>query len=138
MATSLAEDGNDVTVLALCYGGVLERETQGKINVRRIKLKSSILPNGNKLFGSIKYLEFIFRIIWGYSRADIWHCNDFKPFMVGVFARFFRRKLKLVYDCHELQSETWGISSIEKKLTKFIERKFAQSASVITVGKSVF
>ena len=137
MANSLAENGYDVTILALCYGDVPEVESQGKINVRRLKLKSGVLPSGNKLFGSIKYFEFFFRIIWGYRKADIWHCNDFKPFMVGVIARFFNRKLKLVYDCHELQSETWGISKIEKKLTKYIEDKFAHSARVITVGESI-
>ena len=60
MANSLAENGYDVTILALCYGDVPELESQGKINVRRLKLKSGALPSGNKLFGSIKYLEFIF------------------------------------------------------------------------------
>ena len=137
MATSLAENGYDVTILALCYGDVPEAETQGKINVRRLKLKSSKLPSGNKIFGSIKYLEFIFRIIWGYRKADIWHCNDFKPFMVGVMARFFNRKLKLVYDCHELESERNGVTSIERFLVLKVEKWFIKKSFVIHVSEGI-
>lgn len=137
MATSLAENGYDVTLLALCYGGVLEHETQGKVAVRRIKLRSGVLPNGNKIFGSIKYLEFIFRIIWAYRKADIWHCNDFKPFMVGVLARFFNRKLKLVYDCHELESERNGVTKFERKLVLKIEKWFIRNHFVIHVSEGI-
>lgn len=137
MANSLAENGYDVTILALCYGDVPELESQGKINVRRLKLKSGVLPSGNKLFGSIKYLEFIFRIIWAYRKADIWHCNDFKPFMVGVLARFFNRKLKLVYDCHELESERNGVTKFERKLVLKIEKWFIRNHFVIHVSEGI-
>tara|TARA_B100000768_G_C11284977_1_gene381816 strand:+ start:16243 stop:17367 length:1125 start_codon:yes stop_codon:yes gene_type:complete len=137
MATSLAENGYEVTILALCYGDVSELETQGEINVTRLKLKSSKLPSGNKLFGSIKYLEFIFRIILGYRNADIWHCNDFKPFMVGVIARFFNRKLKLVYDCHELESERNGVTSLERSLVLKVEKWFIKKSFVIHVSEGI-
>lgn len=137
MANSLCNAGHDVTVVGLLYGDVVEEETQGKIKVKRLKLSSGRLPNGNKIFGSIKYLEFFYRLISGYRKADIWHCNDWKPFFVGLIARIFNRKLQLVYDCHELQSETLGISKIEKRLVKFLERKYIHKFPVIVVGKGI-
>lgn len=137
MATSLAEDDYDVTILALCYGDVLPEEIQGKVKVKRLKLSSSVLPNGNKFYGSIKYLEFFFRIIKGFRKADIWHCNDFKPFLVGVIARFFNPKLKLVYDCHELESERNQITKIERRLVKFIEKRYIQKHFVIHVSEGI-
>ena len=137
MANSLSLHGFSVTVVAMYSGDVLESENQGNIKVRRLRLKSNQLPDGFKPFGAIKYLEYFFKVVKNYKNADIWHCNDFVPFLVGILARYFNSKLKIVYDCHELQSETRGIGRFEKKFIKFIERKYINSVKVITVGESI-
>ena len=75
MATSLAENGYEVTVLAVCYDDVLEEETQGKVKVKRLKLSTGSLPRGIKFYGVLRFLEFIFRTVKKFRKVDVWHCN---------------------------------------------------------------
>lgn len=136
-AKSLQSQGYEVHVVALLKGDVKAREVFDGIPVHRIRLKTMVLPEG-VIWGGIKYIEMFIRIIAGYRKFDIWHCNDFEPFLIGRVARFFRRKLKLVYDCHEYESERFGKHKIEKWFIANVERRIIKKASaVINVSEGI-
>ncbi|MEN9347071.1 MAG: hypothetical protein RLZZ77_582 [Bacteroidota bacterium] len=138
IAKSLQDKGHEVSVVALKKGEVSEREVFQGLPVHRIVLKSSSLPNNNKLFGAIKYLEFFLKVIFTYRKVDVWHCNDFEAFLVGALAKMTRPKLKLVYDAHEYERERLGQSKWVSKFVALGERLFIRwTEIVITVGPSI-
>lgn len=138
MAYALQEWGNEVSVVGLLKGDVLEHEQFKGITVHRMKLRSMSLPDNNKIFGMIKYIELFFKIIFQYRKKDIWHCNDFEAFLIGALAKITRPKLVLIYDCHEYERERNGMPKILRLFVKVFERLFIPlAAEVITVGPSI-
>jgi glycosyltransferase involved in cell wall biosynthesis len=136
-AKSLQNAGYDVTVVALLKGDVQEHEVFDGIPVHRIKLKTMRLPEG-VIWGGIKYLEMFYRIIRNYRKFNIWHCNDFEPFLIGRFAKIFNRKLKLVYDCHEYESERYGKAKAEKWFIAKAEKAIIKHAEqIINVSEGI-
>ena len=51
------------------------------------------------------------------------HCHDYITLPIGFFAKLLLRS-KVVYDAHELESETNGLNNILKKLIFFFEKVF--------------
>ena len=137
-AISLKNNGYDVTVLALFEEPLLEYEDVSSIAVHRIRLKSRGWSK-KKYIQIFKYVEFIFRVIKGYRKADIFHCNDLNTLPIGVIVKlFFNRGAKIVYDAHEYETEINGVHGIEKKLKIWLERILIKSADkVITVSDSI-
>lgn len=92
------------------------------IQVTRFKLYSKRWPK-NLFFQIIKYLEYAFKIIFGYSGRNVSlvnvHCLALLP--VGVALKYFY-KAKLVYDTHELETEVDGNYGLRKFLCKISER----------------
>lgn len=69
--------------------------------------------------------------------ADIYHAHDLNTLPVAYWAK---KKMggKLVYDSHELYVETSGISSLEKLISKILERVLIRRSNrVITVNRSI-
>jgi glycosyltransferase involved in cell wall biosynthesis len=87
----------------------------------------------------IKLYFIYFRNILSEKEINIMHCNDLNTLPVGVFAKMFNRKLKLVYDSHEYAiNDTPYESKISIWLKYFIERVLIQFADkVITVSNSI-
>lgn len=138
VAKAIQEKGHDITVVAFKKGDVAEREVFRGLPVHRIVLKSATLPNNNKLFGAIKYLEFFLKVIFTYRKVDIWHCNDFEAFLIGVLAKITRPRLKIVYDAHEYERERLGQGKAVSMFVGLIEKLFiGWSEVVITVGPSI-
>lgn len=138
IARSLQDLGHDVVVVGLLKGDVLPREVFKRVPVHRIKLTSMILPERNKFFGAIKYLEYFIKVIWFYRKWDTWHCNDFEAFLLGCVAKCTRPSLKLVYDCHEYERERYGLTGLFKSFVGFMEGKLIGLAEVvIVVGPSI-
>ncbi len=134
---SLRDMGFDVEIVGLLKGDVKEFDEADGIPVRRVKIKTMSLPEG-KLWGAIKYLEIIFRIVFNYRKADVWHCNDFEIFLMGVFAKITRPKLRLIYDSHEYQAERYGRSGLEKTFVQKMERWTIRKADhIIQVSKGI-
>ena len=48
------------------------------------------------------------KIAFGYRRFEAWHCNDAEAFVIGLLAKLTRPSLRLIYDCHEFESERNG------------------------------
>jgi len=137
-AISLKRNAYDVKVLALFEEPYLEHEEVSGIDVHRIKLKSRGWSK-KKYIQVFKYVEFIFRVIKQYRKADIFHCNDLNTLPIGVIVKLFlNRGTKIVYDAHEYETEVNGVHGIEKKLKIWLERILIKSADkVITVSDSI-
>jgi glycosyltransferase involved in cell wall biosynthesis len=88
--------------------------------------------------GRIHYLEYVFQVIFKYRKVDVWHCNDYEAYVIGVLAKMTRPKLKLVYDCHELESHRNGKSGFMRIVVRTFEHIFIHwSKLVITVSPSI-
>ena len=138
VAMALNQRGHEVHVVALKKGDVQEHEIVNGLRVHRVSLKSLQLPENNKFYGAIKYAEFFLRVIGAYRKYDVWHCNDFEAFLIGLLAKITRPKLKLVYDAHEYERERFGIGKFVRNFISFFEKMgipFAET--VITVSPSI-
>lgn len=137
ISESLASAGHDVTVVALHKAGLLPHESRGAWHVHRTQLWTNRLPRGT-FFGAIKMLELALRVTWKWRQADAWHCNDFEAFVLGCLAQRLNRKLDLIYDCHEFESERNAKPELERKIVRWLESRWIHRASaVITVSPSI-
>lgn len=101
--------------------------------LNRFKLSSRKLSK-NLFVQVLKYFEFIFRVTKFYKNKDIKminiHSIALLPF--GVFLKYFY-KSKLVYDTHELETETNGSIGLRKKVAKFMEKSLIKKCDLIFV-----
>lgn len=112
----------NIYIAALHSGGLEERETISKIiALKRFVLRSRNLGKG-LLLQAVKYLEFCFRVISHYKGTGIGVVNvhSLNLLPLGCALKFFYGA-KLVYDAHELETETNGLRGLRKKLSKLIE-----------------
>ncbi|MFO0360777.1 MAG: glycosyltransferase [Flavobacteriales bacterium] len=138
VADTLTNAGHEVVVVALLKGNVPEREVYHGISVHRIRLRSLSLPDNNKFYGGLKFLEFFLKVMWNYRRFDVIHCNDFEGLIAGVMVKMSRPSVKLVYDSHEYQREKFGLNPFMKKVIGFMERLFIHwPARFITISPSI-
>lgn len=121
--------------IASLHADDLEEEKIYKDNLvlNRFKLSSRKLSK-NLFVQILKYFEFIYRITLFYRKKDIKminiHAIALLPF--GVFLKYFY-KSKLVYDTHELETETNGGNGLRKKLAKFVEKTLIKKCDLIFV-----
>ena len=135
VSATLSTEGHDVTVVALHKPGLPKRERQAdSFDVRRIRL---VMPT--RVFrGALKLVELAIKIALGYRRFDAWHCNDAEAFVIGLLAKLSRPGLRLIYDCHEFESERNGKSRRYLRAVGWLERRFIRFADeVIVVSPSI-
>lgn len=110
-----------------------EEKIQEKILLKRFSLKSRKLSKSIVLQG-IKYIEFMVRVIFFYRKKDIKMVNihSITLLPLGVLLKYFYN-VKLVYDTHELETETSGSKGLRKSLSKFIEKKLIQKCDLVFV-----
>ncbi len=110
-----------------------ERIYSDNLILNRFKLKSRNLSK-NLFVQVLKYLELLYRITFFYRKKNIKmvniHSIALLPF--GVFLKYFYRA-KLVYDTHELETETGDYSPMRKKLAKFMEKTFIKKCDIVFV-----
>lgn len=99
----------------------LDVKYSNQISLKRFSLKTRGLSKG--LFGqAIKYTEFIICVLSFYNRRGIDIVN---VHALGLLPLGYLFKLiystKLIYDTHELESETNGLKGLRKHLSKWIE-----------------
>jgi len=135
---SLQKAGYDVKVVALWEDDVEEFDKVQNIPVHRVKLVSKNWSK-NKIIQIIKYFEFLYRVIKQYKNTDILHCNDLNSLPIGVLVKkFFNKDIKIVYDAHEYETEINGLTGIQKKLNKKLEKFLIKDADkVITVSNAI-
>ena len=104
----------------------------------RIPLKTRSLPK-NLAIQLIKYLEFAVRCLWHYRKAkiDIVNCHALAILPIGFLFKIMFDS-KLVYDTHELETETNGAGGIRKKLSRWLEKGLIPYVDMtIVVGESI-
>lgn len=134
---TLAKAGYHVTVVALHAEGLAEKEVIGnQINVHRIALQSRKWSK-NRIIQLFKYAEYLFQIIKHHRKADIIHCNDIEPLPLAVIIKwFFNRKIKIVYDAHELEfdKKEKGSGYYPQSILAFVEKMLIKNTdAMITV-----
>jgi glycosyltransferase involved in cell wall biosynthesis len=110
-----------------------EEAVNDKIQIDRFNLTSRRLSK-NFFVQVIKYLEYCWRIFFFYRKKDIEivnvHTLGLLP--LGVLLKFFYRA-KLVYDTHELETETNGSKGFRKKIGKWLERNLIKHVDLTIV-----
>ncbi len=100
---SLRKAGYEVEVCALHEGDLPEGEIVEGVPVHRIRLKSRSWSK-HRLIQALKYIELWYRFIKRYKKYDLIHCNDVEPLPMCVLTKLlFNRKLRIIYDAHELE-----------------------------------
>jgi len=134
---SLKNAGYDVQVVGLHQEPLDEFDEVQGISVHRVKL-STMNWSKNLLASFVKYMEWTYKIVKTYKSSDIIHCNDLNTLHIGVISKLFNKKLKVVYDAHEYETEIDGLSGIRKKLSKLSEKFLIRYADrVITVSNAI-
>jgi len=140
-ASTLAQNGYSVTVLALKDEDTPGKEIINGYRVERINLTLRGLPK-KSAFQIPKYMEFITR---SYHRcvalkAHIIHAHDLNALPPAYLASK-RTDAKLIYDSHELALERNAMqfrSGLERKFWQHVERSLIKKAgAVITVSPGI-
>lgn len=110
-----------------------QKKYNEKLILNRFRLSSRKF--GKNIFVQIlKYVEFIVRVTIFYRRKEIGliniHTLALLPF--GIFLKNLYNA-KLVYDTHELETETDGQIGIRKKLAKILEKKLIRKCDLVFV-----
>ena len=135
ISRSLQNNGYDVTLVTTHFDKELPKEEiiEGfkvkRFNVGRVK----ILPLNLILFWIV--------VIKNFRKENIFHCNDLYALPPAyIIKKFFNKKAKIVYDCHE--HETEARIYIGKPVIKFFAKMFEkvmikEADKVITVSESI-
>lgn len=113
-------------------------ENLGGRLLKRFSLSSRHLPK-NLLAQFVKYIEWHCRVVAYCSKFDIAiiHCHDLAPLAISVHLKFITGA-KLIYDAHELETETNGLSGLRKILAKLFEKYLVKLVdAIVTVSPSI-
>ena len=125
----------DTVYIASLYASNLEKEQRysERLILNRFKLKTR---NLSKYFFMqvFKYIEFVCKVTFFYQTRAIKMVNvhSIALLPLGVLLKYLY-KAKLVYDAHELETETSGLSGARKKLAKFMEKDMIKKCDLIFV-----
>ena len=116
----------------------LEENGNSKV-YRTIKYNREYSGPFRKIYQAFIYLKYFFYVIYKLNRYNVVHCNDLETLPHGVIAKIFNRKLKVVYDAHEYETETlWMQNKLKKYLAKKIEGFLIKFSDLnITVSASI-
>ena len=135
VSTELVQAGHEVTVVGLHRTHLPRTEAhKAGFSVERVRI---YMP-GFRMLGALKWAELTLRIALKYRKADVWHCNDAEAFGMGLLAKWLRPQLKLVYDCHEFESERNGKPQWLSRAVRAMEERYIHKAEeVIVVSPSI-
>lgn len=122
---SIVDSGliDEIIIVAIWRCGLHEHEDlDQKRHIWRVPLKFRLLP-ANNFFKAFLILEWLLRVLWRYRNESIAviNCHSLLVLPLGILFKLFL-KSKLVYDAHELETETHGSRGIRKLVAKMIER----------------
>lgn len=139
LSVARLEEVDRVFIAALHLNGLpRHEELSAQIYVNRFSLRTRGLGKGLG-FQLLKYIEFVLRVLFCYRKMDVGIVNVHS---LGLLPLGFLFKViyraKLVYDTHELETETNGLSGLRKKLSKWVERLLIKSADhIFVVSESI-
>lgn len=123
-----------VYIASLCSDYLNEQEIyRDNLILNRFKLSSRKLSK-NLVVQVFKYFEFIYRVTLFYRNKDIKIVNIHAIALLplGVLLKYLY-KATLVYDTHELETETNGSNGLRKKLAKFMEKSLIKKCDIVFV-----
>lgn len=137
---SAAKLGRDepIQVVALWEPGLEIEEEANGVNVWRVALRSRGWPK-NLLVQLIKYLEWAYKVVARKrrDRLTIIHAHNVATLPVGALLKWLTGA-PLVYDAHELESETNGLGKFRSRLTRWSESLWIRAADgTVTVCDSI-
>ena len=128
-----------VYIAAIWEPGLKEKEhLDVRREVWRVRLKTRYLPSGS-FWKAIRFIEWLIRIFLRFRRQRIAliNCHSLLILPLGIVFKHFLRS-KLVYDTHELETETTAMSKLRKRFSKMIERLLVHKAdAVVVVSNSI-
>ncbi len=140
--TTLAQSGlfDEIVIVGIKDETLSEHEELDSVRrVWRVKVffkKSIASKNSYKAFNYIEWMGKIFFRFRKEKALTVTSHNLFTLMLGVLFKRFSRAAL--VYDAHELETETSGSVGLRKRLVKYIERKCIYSTDqVIVVSDSI-
>lgn len=135
---SLVKAGYDVNLLALYSNGLKKVENINGINLKRL---SCVFNRWQGNLPKIMVVVFVFILKASIMarKAKIIHCNDLQALPVGFLVKFlFNRRVKIVYDAHEYETEKSGLNGILKSFVKIAERFLVRYVDkIITVSDKI-
>ena len=137
-SNSLANNGYRVEVIAHLDKGLKEIEQKNGYMVKRLGYLDRTVTKSK--IGKLKaYLTFLKESVLYCKDFDILHCNDINMLPIAVIVKkYFNKNVKIVYDAHEYETETYALHGIQKKITKLNEKSLIKYADrVITVSDSI-
>ncbi len=137
ISNSLRNRNYSVKIIAMHDRDTLVHEAVNGIEVERLIIQSRRLPK-LLIFHIIMYIEFCVKSIKRSVDANVIHCNDLNTLIIGVLSKILNKKIRIVYDCHEYETEINGLSGVRKIISKFMERVLIGWAdSILTVSDSI-
>ncbi|MBL0687388.1 MAG: glycosyltransferase [Sulfurospirillum sp.] len=135
---SLAKNHYKVEVIAHGDKDLLEVEEKENFKIVRFNYLDRKVTKSKKDKLKI-YLLWAKEVISYVKTFDILHCNDLNALPIAfIIKKFFNKNIKIVYDAHEYETETNGLSGLQKTLTKKLEKFLIKYAdSVICVSNSI-
>jgi glycosyltransferase involved in cell wall biosynthesis len=138
---SLVQSGlmQHIYIAALHENGLSEHEDidTGR-SIWRVRLKSRKWPR-NLPVQILKYMEFSVKVI-RYARPkhiEVVNIHSLALLPLGVVLKWIFGA-KLVYDAHELETETYGLGGLRKAIARHVERILIKYADlVIVVGDAI-
>lgn len=123
-----------ITIIALGAEGLAEHDQiSEKIELYRFRLLTRSLPK-SLFFQSLKYIEFFLRsvILVGKNKPTVVNAHSLGVLPIALACKFFF-KAKVVYDAHELETETNGLKGLRQRFSKFLERKLIYGSDLMFV-----
>jgi glycosyltransferase involved in cell wall biosynthesis len=135
---SLAERGHNVEVIAHQDKGLDEVKREKNFTIRRFSYLNREETKGivSKLGAYLKYLRLSAKHC---KEFDIIHCNDLDTLPIAfIVKKFYNKKIKVVYDAHEYETERHHQSEFDKKVLKSLERFLLKYVDkMITVSEPI-
>lgn len=137
-AKTLTKNNNKTDIFAFHEDGFKEFEIIDKINITRLKLKSKKFPK-IFVFQLFKYLELANHVCKKITSYNYLHIHNLIALPLAIFIKkFVNKKIKIIYDCHEYETERDNMSFLKKFLFKKIEKIFIKHCNyTITVSNSI-
>lgn len=125
---------DEIFLVGLQELSLSEHETlEPDIFIHRMLLWTRKLPK-NLVFQPIKYIEFSLKVYLKYRNRNIGVVNIHHLSLLPLgFILKHLLKAKLIYDTHELETETQGLRGLKKMLAKILEKLLIRKCDKIFV-----
>src|SRR5687767_7786703 len=132
---SLVESGlfDRIEIGAMWRPGLPEEEwLDAKRHVWRVRLWTARLPGTPGK--ALRFLEWYLRLLIRYRRTDFAfvNCHSLSALPLGVLFQLLRGS-GVIYDTHELETETQSSVGVRRRLAKLVEKSLIRRAHVIFV-----